>query len=69
MNLDSRHAVMRLLTRSKIILAESETIMDYVCDHFGSHMVPKRYPEGKEGVLGAETEEWMRHKVSYDHCV
>jgi hypothetical protein len=26
-------------------------------------MIPQRYPEGKEGVLGAETEEWMRYKV------
>jgi glutathione S-transferase len=26
-------------------------------------MIPARYPEGKEGVLGAETEEWMRYKV------
>jgi glutathione S-transferase len=40
--------------------------MDYICDHFGSQMVPKRYPEGKEGELGAETDEWMRHKVRRD---
>jgi hypothetical protein len=26
-------------------------------------MIPARYSEGKEGVLGAETEEWMRYKV------
>ena len=69
MNLCSRCSVKRLLIQSKIILAESETIMDYVCDHFGPQLVPKRYPEGQEGVLGAETEEWMRHKVSCDGSI
>lgn len=47
----------------EIIVAESETIVDYVSEHFGRHLIPKRYPEGKEGVLGAETEEFMRYKV------
>lgn len=37
--------------------------MSYICDHFGQQLVPTRYPEGQEGVLGAETEEWMRYKV------
>jgi glutathione S-transferase len=46
-----------------IIVTESETIVEYICDHFGKHMIPQRYPEGMEGVLGAETEEWMRYKV------
>lgn len=27
--------------------------------------MPARYPEGQEGVLGAETEEWMRYKVRH----
>jgi hypothetical protein len=45
------------------IIAESETIVDYVCEHFGRHMIPQRYPEGKEGVLGAENEEFMRYRV------
>ena len=48
-----------------IVIAESETIMEYICDHFGKQLVPARYPEGQEGVLGAETEEWMRYKVRY----
>lgn len=46
----------------QIIVTESETILDYVCDHFGPNLVPRRYPEGKDGVLGTETESWMRHK-------
>lgn len=50
-----------------IVITESETIMEYICDHFGQQLVPKRYPEGQEGVLGAETEEWMRYKFLMDY--
>jgi glutathione S-transferase len=50
-------------SEKEIIVAESETIVDYVCEHFGRHMIPQRYPEGKEGVLGAENEEFMRYRV------
>lgn len=42
--------------------------MDYLCDHFGPSMVPRRYPEGHEGVLGGETDEWMRHKFLMDYA-
>jgi glutathione S-transferase len=50
-------------SEKEIIVAESETIVEYVCEHFGRHMIPQRYPEGKEGVLGAENENWMKYKV------
>lgn len=50
-------------SEKEIIIAESETIVEYVCEHFGRHLIPQRYPEGKEGVIGAETEEFMRYKV------
>jgi glutathione S-transferase len=50
-------------SEKEIIVAESETIVEYVCEHFGRHMIPQRYPEGKEGVLGAENEDWMKYKV------
>ncbi|KNG45605.1 glutathione transferase [Stemphylium lycopersici] len=50
-----------------IVITESETIMEYICDHFGKQLVPARYPEGQEGVLGAETEEWMRYKFLMDY--
>lgn len=46
------------------MIAESATIIDYLCEHFGRHLIPQKYPEGKEGVLGAETEGWMRYRVS-----
>ncbi|KAF2845923.1 glutathione S-transferas-like protein [Plenodomus tracheiphilus IPT5] len=50
-------------SEKEIIITESETVVEYVCEHFGKQLIPARYPEGKEGVLGAETEEWMRYKV------
>jgi glutathione S-transferase len=50
-------------SEKEIIVAESETIVEYVCEHFGRHMIPQRYPEGKEGVLGAENDEFMRYRV------
>ena len=52
----------------QIIVTESETIIDYLTDHFGPHLTPARYPSGKEGQLGAETEEWMRHKFLMDYA-
>ena len=56
----------------EIVVAESETIVDYVCGHFGRQMIPRQYPEGKEGVLGEENEEYRRYKVrtiSFFACV
>lgn len=55
-------------SEKEIIVAESETIVEYVCEHFGRDLIPQRYPEGKEGVLGAETEEFMRYKVRLLFC-
>ena len=45
-----------------LILAESGLIIEYLIDHFGSQMAPKRYPEGKENQIGQETEEWIRFR-------
>jgi glutathione S-transferase len=52
-------------SEKEIIIAESATIVEYICEHFGrdKHMIPQRYPEDEEGVLGAETEDWMRYRV------
>jgi glutathione S-transferase len=47
-----------------IVLAESGPIVEYLCEHFGQRMIPKRYPEGKDGGVGAETEDWMNYRVS-----
>ncbi|KAF3041175.1 hypothetical protein E8E12_009585 [Didymella heteroderae] len=52
----------------EVIITESETIMDYLCDHFGPSLIPRRYPEGCDGVVGGETEEWMRHKFLMDYA-
>ncbi|KAH6644617.1 glutathione transferase [Boeremia exigua] len=52
----------------QIIVTESETVSDYICDHFGPQLIPQRYPAGQEGQLGAETEQWMRHKFLMDYA-
>ena len=47
-------------TQKELVLAESGFIAQYLADHFGQHLLPKRYREGQEGRPGGETEEWMR---------
>ncbi|PWY95273.1 hypothetical protein BO94DRAFT_531199 [Aspergillus sclerotioniger CBS 115572] len=51
---------------SPIVLAESGVIIEYLLEHFGSNaekpLIPKRYKEGNEGMVGQETEEWMRYR-------
>ncbi|KAL5359972.1 glutathione S-transferase [Aspergillus floccosus] len=50
-------------TAKPLVLAESAAIVEYLCDHFGGDkLVPRRYPDGQEGQVGAETEEWMRYR-------
>ena len=44
------------------VLAESGAIVEYLCDHFAQHLVPKRYREGHEGQVGGESESWIRYR-------
>jgi glutathione S-transferase len=46
----------------EIVIAESGAIVEYLIDHFGKWMEPKRYKEGLEGQIGGETEEWLRSR-------
>lgn len=56
-------------TSSKpIVLAESGAIIEYLIDHFGSRLMPKRYTDGKEGQVGGDTESWLRYRF-YMHFV
>ncbi|KAK5122641.1 hypothetical protein LTR85_003904 [Meristemomyces frigidus] len=45
-----------------MVLAESGALMEYLCDYFAQHLVPKRYQEGKEGQVGGESESWLRYR-------
>ena len=45
-----------------LVLAESGLIVEYLVDHFGPQLLPKKYQEGKEGQVGGETEEWIRYR-------
>ena len=44
------------------VIAETGLIVEYLIEHFGTQLIPTRYPAGKEGQPGAETEEWMRYR-------
>lgn len=45
-----------------LVLAESGVIVEYLVDHFGPQLAPKRYMEGKEGQIGGESEAWLRYR-------
>ncbi|KAL8951603.1 MAG: hypothetical protein Q9222_002429 [Ikaeria aurantiellina] len=45
-----------------LILAESGLVIEYLIDHFGPSLAPKRYQDGKEGQVQGETEAWMRYR-------
>ena len=45
-----------------LVLAESGLIVEYITEHFaeGTHMIPTKWQEGKEGKIGGEQEMWLR---------
>lgn len=45
-----------------LVLAESAFIIEYLTEHFGAWLIPKRYADGKEGQAGGETAEWLRYR-------
>lgn len=45
-----------------LVFAESANIVEYLVDHYGNRLVPRRYPDGKDGQVGGETEEWVRYR-------
>ena len=48
----------------QLVLAESGFIAQYLCEHFGRarNLLPRRYRDGQEGVVGGETEGWLRYQ-------
>lgn len=45
-----------------LILAESGAIIEYLIEHFGPSLIPKRYVGDREGQVGGETEAWLRDR-------
>ncbi len=45
-----------------VVLAESGAIVEYLTDHFGPSLAPKKFVEGKEGQIGGESESWLRYR-------
>ena len=48
--------------QTPLVLAESGNIIEYLIDHYGSRLAPKKFLDGKEGEVGGETEEWLRYR-------
>lgn len=46
-----------------LVLIESAAMTEYLCDYYGKHLIPTRFPVGKEGQIGAETESWLRYRT------
>lgn len=49
--------------REPLVLVESAAIIEYLCDYYGKWLVPERYPAGKEGQIGEETEAFTRYRT------
>lgn len=49
-------------TTQPIVIAESAFIVEYLCDHYGKWLIPKRYQDGKDGQVGGETDSWLRYR-------
>lgn len=50
-------------TSKPLVLAESGAIVEYLLDHYGKWLIPKRYREGQEDQIGGETESWLRYRM------
>lgn len=37
-------------------------MVEYLSEYFGKWLIPSKYPAGKEGQIGQETESWMRYR-------
>lgn len=53
--------------RKSIVLAESALIVEYLCDYYGKHLIPKRFDAGEEGI-GMESEAWLRYKYYMNYA-
>lgn len=49
-------------TAKPTVLAESGFIIEYLVENFGPWLAPEKYHKGKDGQVGAETEEWVRYR-------
>jgi glutathione S-transferase len=45
-----------------LVLAESANIVEYLAEHFGTHLIPKKWKEDSKREVGDETDEWLRYK-------
>lgn len=55
--------VERESNQNPLVLIESAAIAEYLCDYYGKHLVPARYPPDSVPCISAETEEWLRYRT------
>jgi glutathione S-transferase len=60
--------VIEVAGQKPLVLAESAVICEYLADHWGKHLVPKKWIAGKEGLVHGETGEWMRARY-FSHYI
>jgi glutathione S-transferase len=49
-------------TTQPLVIPESAAIVEYLLDHHGESLIPKRYKDGLESQEGGETEAWLRYR-------
>jgi len=54
--------VSRPNSTDKLVIPESALIVEYLLENFGKHLIPTKYTPGQEGVVGGETESWLRYR-------
>ena len=54
--------------KEPLVLAESSMIVEYIVDHLGPELAPKKWQEGKENSIGGETEEWLRYRYFMNYA-
>ena len=45
-----------------LVIAESGPIIEYLIDYWGPQMQPPKWQKGKEGMVGGETEGYLRNR-------
>ncbi|KAJ7104564.1 glutathione S-transferase-like protein [Mycena crocata] len=51
-----------VITVGNRTIAESALVTEYLCEHFGSSLIPTKWKDGCEGKVDGETEEYMRYR-------
>ncbi|KAJ7496799.1 glutathione S-transferase-like protein [Mycena latifolia] len=51
-----------VITVGNRTVAESALIIEYLCDHFGPNLIPRKWRDGCDGQVDGETDSFMRYR-------